>query len=113
MPYKILSYSKIKKHRRLIFDQQYKQEAAYLELSKRQREFQAREQFIWWNNTNQWEVCYLEQAEIFKINDVKERAFMFEMSRLRKQEEQNQETSKMLKILGLGLRHRWMELADT
>lgn len=70
-----------------LLDQQYKQEAAYLELSKRQREFQAREQFI--DETTRINERYvLEQAEIFKINDVKERAFMLEMSRLRKQEEQ-------------------------
>ena len=68
-------------------EKQYKQEAAYLELSKRQREFQAREQFI--DETTRINERYiLEQAEIFKINDVKERAFMLEMSRLRKQEEQ-------------------------
>ena len=68
-------------------EKQYKQEAAYLELSKRQREFQAREQFI--DETTRINERYiLEQAEIFKINDVKERAFMLEMNRLKKQEEQ-------------------------
>lgn len=62
-------------------------EIAQAELSRQQREFQAREQFM--SETDRINERYrLEEGEILKINDEKERAFMLEMNRLKKQEEE-------------------------
>lgn len=66
---------------------EYALEKAYLELARQQREFQAREQFM--SETDRINERYrLEEGEILKINDAKERAFMLEMNRLKKQEEE-------------------------
>lgn len=68
-------------------NEEYALEKAFLELARQQREFQAREQFM--SETDRINERYrLEEGEILKINDAKERAFMLEMNRLKKQEEE-------------------------
>lgn len=74
-------------------EDRYKLESAYLELSRQQREFQAREQFL--SETDRINEKYrLEQGEILKINDSKERAFMLEINRLKKQTEEQERLNK-------------------
>lgn len=74
-------------------EQKYKLEKAFLELSRQQREFQAREQFL--SETDRINERYrLEEGEILKINDAKERAFMLEMNRLKKQTEEQDRLNK-------------------
>lgn len=72
---------------------EYNLEKAFLEISRQQRAFQAREQFM--DETTRINEKYrLEQAEILKINDAKERAFMLDMSRLKKETEQQERLNK-------------------
>lgn len=72
---------------------EYNLEKAFLEISRQQRAFQAREQFM--DETTRINERYrLEQAEILKINDAKERAFMLDMSRLKKETEQQERLNK-------------------
>lgn len=65
---------------------QLKQEQAYLELAKEQRLFQMRQQFL--TETQAMQERYrLEEAELIKVADLKEREFQRQMIRLRQEEE--------------------------
>ena len=74
-------------------EQKYKLEKAFLEISRQQRAFQAREQFM--DETTRINEKYrLEEAAILKNNDAKERAFELDMSRLKKQAEEQSRLDK-------------------
>lgn len=69
-----------------LLNEQLKQEQAYLELAKEQRLFQMRQQFL--TETQAMQERYrLEEAELIKVTDLKEREFQRQMIRLRQEEE--------------------------
>ncbi|MDQ8953183.1 hypothetical protein RFH42_09450 [Acinetobacter rudis] len=69
-----------------LLNEQLKQEQAYLELAKEQRLFQMRQQFL--TETQAMQERYrLEEAELIKVADLKEREFQRQMIRLRQEEE--------------------------
>lgn len=69
-----------------LLNEQLKQEQAYLELAKEQRLFQMRQKFL--TETQAMQERYrLEEAELIKVADLKEREFQRQMIRLRQEEE--------------------------
>lgn len=74
-------------------NEEYALEKAFIELARQQREFQAREQFM--SETDRINERYrLEQGEILKNNNTKERTFLLEMNRLKKQTEEQDRLNK-------------------
>lgn len=87
------SFEGEKDARKKALKEQFDYELSLLELDRQQREFQAREQFL--SETDRINERYrLEEAAILKNNNAKERAFMLEMNRLKKQTEEQDRLNK-------------------